>query len=303
MARKSKSRNKSGSTSRDSSGDSAQAVRDSAQKIWLAGLGAFERAKSEGPRMFETLVEQAAHGCARRRRGRRGAEGTAPGELRMSAASGTSWSRSSRARSRSLTAGRSHAKRSRTVPPGAGLNADVRNLMADSGKSGRAARRARDPAPGRRRSPHRARASPAQSAAAKGAKRASGARKLDPAGAHLRRSTRRGSAWSGPRIRMMIVGVMMLEGRLGAKELKRVLDGASSPPAFPPARRAGRRRRLVADRRGARPLAPVRTVHLSRKAGKRELEDLVSRLASTPLDFSRPLWQFDLVDNTAAAAR
>jgi poly(hydroxyalkanoate) granule-associated protein len=36
----------------------AQAMRDSAQKIWLAGLGAYERAKSEGPKMFETLVEQ-----------------------------------------------------------------------------------------------------------------------------------------------------------------------------------------------------------------------------------------------------
>jgi poly(hydroxyalkanoate) granule-associated protein len=36
----------------------AQAVRDSAQKIWLAGLGAFERAKTDGPRMFEGLVEQ-----------------------------------------------------------------------------------------------------------------------------------------------------------------------------------------------------------------------------------------------------
>ena len=35
-----------------------EALRDSAQKIWLAGLGAFERAKSEGPRMFDTLVEQ-----------------------------------------------------------------------------------------------------------------------------------------------------------------------------------------------------------------------------------------------------
>ena len=31
---------------------------DSAQKIWLAGLGAYERAKAEGPKMFETLVEQ-----------------------------------------------------------------------------------------------------------------------------------------------------------------------------------------------------------------------------------------------------
>jgi poly(hydroxyalkanoate) granule-associated protein len=43
----------------DSGADKArQAMRDSAQKIWLAGLGAFERAKSEGPKMFETLVEQ-----------------------------------------------------------------------------------------------------------------------------------------------------------------------------------------------------------------------------------------------------
>src|SRR4051812_23940768 len=44
---------------RGSAGDSgAQSMRDSAQKIWLAGLGAFERAKSEGPKMFETLVSQ-----------------------------------------------------------------------------------------------------------------------------------------------------------------------------------------------------------------------------------------------------
>jgi poly(hydroxyalkanoate) granule-associated protein len=38
--------------------EARDALRDSAQKIWLAGLGAFERAKSEGPRMFEALVEQ-----------------------------------------------------------------------------------------------------------------------------------------------------------------------------------------------------------------------------------------------------
>ena len=36
----------------------ADALKDSAEKIWLAGLGAFERMKSEGPKMFETLVEQ-----------------------------------------------------------------------------------------------------------------------------------------------------------------------------------------------------------------------------------------------------
>lgn len=55
MARNSKTGSR---RSTQSSTDSAQAVRDSAQKIWLAGLGAFERARTEGPRMFETLVEQ-----------------------------------------------------------------------------------------------------------------------------------------------------------------------------------------------------------------------------------------------------
>ena len=54
MTRKSKSRTQS----QQESNDPSQAIRDSAQKIWLAGLGAFERAKTEGPRMFETLVEQ-----------------------------------------------------------------------------------------------------------------------------------------------------------------------------------------------------------------------------------------------------
>lgn len=54
MARKTSSRRRSPS----SGNDTAQAVRDSAQKIWLAGLGAFERAKTEGPKMFESLVEQ-----------------------------------------------------------------------------------------------------------------------------------------------------------------------------------------------------------------------------------------------------
>jgi poly(hydroxyalkanoate) granule-associated protein len=38
--------------------DAGKAVSDSAQKIWQAGLGAFERAKTEGPKMFDTLVEQ-----------------------------------------------------------------------------------------------------------------------------------------------------------------------------------------------------------------------------------------------------
>jgi poly(hydroxyalkanoate) granule-associated protein len=54
MARKSKSRSRPAADS----GDAAQAIRDSAQKIWLAGLGAYERARTDGPRVFETLVEQ-----------------------------------------------------------------------------------------------------------------------------------------------------------------------------------------------------------------------------------------------------
>jgi poly(hydroxyalkanoate) granule-associated protein len=36
----------------------AKAVTQSAQKIWLAGLGAFGRARSEGDKMFDLLVEQ-----------------------------------------------------------------------------------------------------------------------------------------------------------------------------------------------------------------------------------------------------
>ena len=36
----------------------AQAVSQSAQKIWLAGLGAFARARTEGDKLFDLLVEQ-----------------------------------------------------------------------------------------------------------------------------------------------------------------------------------------------------------------------------------------------------
>ena len=53
MATRKKSR--PGSSAAEQAGE---AVRASAQKIWLAGLGAFERAKSDGPKMFEALVAQ-----------------------------------------------------------------------------------------------------------------------------------------------------------------------------------------------------------------------------------------------------
>ena len=37
---------------------SSNAVKDSAQQIWLAGLGAFAKAQEEGTKVFDTLVKQ-----------------------------------------------------------------------------------------------------------------------------------------------------------------------------------------------------------------------------------------------------
>lgn len=54
--RKSKARAKPGKPLADN--QLAQAVTQSAQKIWLAGLGAFARARTEGDKLFELLVEQ-----------------------------------------------------------------------------------------------------------------------------------------------------------------------------------------------------------------------------------------------------
>jgi hypothetical protein len=51
------SRKSRGDASR-AAADTAQSIRDSAQRIWLAGLGAFEHARSEGPRVFDALVAQ-----------------------------------------------------------------------------------------------------------------------------------------------------------------------------------------------------------------------------------------------------
>lgn len=53
-------RKSSRTRSRASSADNkvGQAVADQAQKIWLAGLGAFSRARADGDKMFDTLVEQ-----------------------------------------------------------------------------------------------------------------------------------------------------------------------------------------------------------------------------------------------------
>lgn len=39
-------------------GDLASTVKDSAQQIWLAGLGAFAKAQEEGSKVFESLVKE-----------------------------------------------------------------------------------------------------------------------------------------------------------------------------------------------------------------------------------------------------
>ncbi len=39
-------------------GQLASAIKDSAQQIWLAGLGAFAKAQGEGSKMFEGLVKE-----------------------------------------------------------------------------------------------------------------------------------------------------------------------------------------------------------------------------------------------------
>ncbi len=60
--RKTKARTKKVKTARTgkSAADNqlSQAVTASAQKIWLAGLGAFARARTEGDKLFDLLVEQ-----------------------------------------------------------------------------------------------------------------------------------------------------------------------------------------------------------------------------------------------------
>ncbi|HET7731284.1 MAG TPA: wax ester/triacylglycerol synthase family O-acyltransferase [Usitatibacter sp.] len=103
---------------------------------------------------------------------------------------------------------------------------------------------------------------------------------------------------------MMIVGVMMLEGRVRAADLERVLEARflGGYPRF--------RQRARVDATGAWWETPARfrlrdhvhRVRLPGAAGKEELEALVSELASTPLDAARPLWDFHLVENYAGGS-
>ena len=142
MARKSKSRTQSAGSSHDPS----QSVRDSAQKIWLAGLGAFERAKSEGPRVFETLVQQ---GRGLSGRAREAAEEAVKNMREQANDAGGKWDkleqvfeeRVSKSLSRlGVITGREVDELSRQVRE---LNESVRNLMSERGKKAGSASKAR----------------------------------------------------------------------------------------------------------------------------------------------------------------
>jgi len=102
---------------------------------------------------------------------------------------------------------------------------------------------------------------------------------------------------------MMIVGVMMFEGKLGLDDVRKAIRKRFM--AFP---RFGQC--AVQDAAGAWWEEPgafdleahVVPARLPGRGGKRELERLVSELASTPLDPARPLWQFHVVDNYAGGS-
>lgn len=101
---------------------------------------------------------------------------------------------------------------------------------------------------------------------------------------------------------MMIVGVMMFADKIDFKKLQSTLEQRFlTYPRF--------KQKAVQDPTGAwwetdkkfdlpNHVKRIKVTGKNGKpGGKKELEDLVSQLASEPLDFTRPLWQFHLVEN------
>lgn len=120
--------------------------------------------------------------------------------------------------------------------------------------------------------------------------------------ARIRRSpmSRVDTAWlrmERPTNLMMITGVMMFESPLDIKTLRKVIESKFlSYPRF--------RQKVIDTPTGAFWQDDqdfdidwhIRLTALPGKAGKKELERLTSQLASTPLDQTKPLWQFHLVE-------
>jgi diacylglycerol O-acyltransferase len=101
-----------------------------------------------------------------------------------------------------------------------------------------------------------------------------------------------------PQNLMMICGVLMFRERLSLARLRKLIGERFV--VFKRFRQRPREMPGVAFWENDPHFAIERhVVHtaLPGRGGRRELQDLVSRLATTPLDPSRPMWQFHLVDN------
>ncbi|MEP7156979.1 MAG: wax ester/triacylglycerol synthase family O-acyltransferase [Betaproteobacteria bacterium] len=97
---------------------------------------------------------------------------------------------------------------------------------------------------------------------------------------------------------MMIIGIMVFKEKLDFKKLQATLEQRFlAYPRF--------KQKAVQDPTGAwwendknfDIKNHVRKAQLPGKAGKKELEEYVSQMAGQSLDFTKPLWQFHLVEN------
>jgi diacylglycerol O-acyltransferase / wax synthase len=96
---------------------------------------------------------------------------------------------------------------------------------------------------------------------------------------------------------MMIVGAMQFEGRIAATQVRRIV--AKRLLRYPRFRdRVVQEGPIAYWERVAQPVMThhVKSVSLGAKGDEAALADLVSKLASTPLDRERPLWQFHVVN-------
>ena len=96
---------------------------------------------------------------------------------------------------------------------------------------------------------------------------------------------------------MMITGVMMFESPLDIRTLRKVIEQKFlAYPRFRQKAVDGPTGAVWQDDADFDLDWHIRLTALPGKGGKRELERLTSQLASTPLDKSKPLWQFHLVE-------
>lgn len=96
---------------------------------------------------------------------------------------------------------------------------------------------------------------------------------------------------------MMITGVMMFETHLDIRSLRKVIEQKFlAYPRFRQKAVDGPTGAVWQDDADFDLDWHIRLTALPGKGGKRELERLTSQLASTPLDKSKPLWQFHLVE-------